>query len=233
MTPKVPLIQQCQRALLCTVVAGSCLLAQPAAAQRVDPIMAADAVYSQLPELPKENQHIRKKGNKPVPNSTLISRLIQYHTLVKGRSPQYRFDWKITLADYLGLYENLREEEYPGQSYLKTNPMERDRKLIRQLTRQQRLALTQMLSNIYVSQAPPPQAAPSPEQAQPKPKEPAAAEPEPITRPKLVPLPGSGSADLLKVPASQSTPQPAPSPSTTPQSTTPVRKPGEAQKLSF
>ncbi len=193
--------------------------------------MVADAVYSQLPELPKENQYFRRKGNKPATNSTLISRLIQYHTLVKGRSPQYRFDWKITLADYLGIYENLREEEYPGHAFLKTNPMESDRKLMRQLTRQQRLALTQTLSDIYVSQVPPQQAAPPPEKTPPEePEKPSAPEPEPITRPKLVPLPGSGSADLLRVPASQpSAPQ-----STPPQSTTPTRKPtGEAQKLSF
>lgn len=230
MTPKVPLLQRCQWALLCIVACGG-LLAPPAAAQRVDPTLAADAVYSQLPKLPKENQHIRKKGNKPATNSTLVSRLIQYHTLIKGRSPQYRFDWKITLADYLGLYENLREEEYPGQSYLKTNPMERDRKLIRQLTRTQRLALTQILSDLYAGQVPQQQAAPPPEQSQPEPTQPAVSapppeEPEPITRPQLIPLPNSGSADLLR-------PQTAPK-SSPPQSTTPTRQPtSESEKLSF
>ena len=227
MNPTLTLIQQSKRALLCaSLVASGLMLAQPAVAQRLNAKLAADAVYSQLPELPKENQYVRRKGNKPAPNSTLVSRLIRYHTQVKGRSPQYRFDWKITLADYLGLYENLREEEYPGKSYLKTNPMESDRNLIRQFTRQQRLALTQVLSDLYASQAPQ-QAAPPPEKQQPEPPKPAAVpDPEPISRPKLIPLPGSGSADLLRP---QTTPK-----STSPQSTTPTRKPtGEAQKLTF
>lgn len=227
MNLNLTLMTRSKRALLCaSLVASGWIVAQPAVAQRINAKLAADAVYSQLPELPQENQYVRRKGNKPAPNSTLVSRLIQYHTQVKGRSPQYRFDWKITLADYLGLYENLREEEYPGQ-YLKTNPMENDRKLIRQFTRKQRLALTQILSDLYASQAPQ-QAAPPPEQekAQPEPTQPAAPEPEPITRPKLVPLPGSGSADLLRP---QTTPK-----STSPQSTTPTRKPtGESQKLTF
>lgn len=202
------------------------MVAQPAIAQRINPKIAADAVYSQLPELPKENQYQRKKGNKPATNSTLVSRFIQYHTLVKGRSPQYRFDWKITLADYLGLYENLREEQYPGHAFLKESAMEGDRKLIRQLTRKQRLALTQILSDLYASQAPQQQAAPSAEKSQPESAKPANPEPEPITRPKIIPLPSSGSADLLR-------PQ-APPKSSSPQSTTPARKPtGEAQKLSF
>lgn len=197
------------------------MLAEPAVAQRLNAKLAADAVYSQLPELPKANQYRRRKGNKPATNSTLVSRLIQYHTFVKGRSPQYRFDWKITFADYLGLYESLREKEYPGHAFLKESAMESDRKLIRQLTRKQRLALTQILSDLYASQVPQQQAAPSPEQTQPKPVKPAVPQPEPITRPKLIPLPGSGSADLLK-------------PSSSPQSTTPSRKPtGEAQQLSF
>lgn len=227
MNPTLTLIQQSKQALLCaSLVASGLMLAQPAVAQRLNAKLAADAVYSQLPELPQENQYVRRKGNKPAPNSTLVSRLIRYHTQVKGRSPQYRFDWKITLADYLGLYENLREEEYPGKSYLKTNPMESDRKLIRQFTRQQRLALTQVLSDLYASQAPQ-QAAPPPEKQQPEPPKPAAVpDPEPISRPKLIPLPGSGSADLLRP---QTTPK-----STSPQSTTPTRKPtGEAQKLTF
>lgn len=212
-----------------SLVVGGWMLVQPAVAQGINPKMVADAVYSQLPDLPKENQHLRQKGNKPAANSTLISRLIQYHTLVKGRSPLYRFDWKITLADYLGLYEHPRAEEYPGHAFLKTNPMESDRKLIRQLTRQQRLALTQILSKIYASQVPQQETAP-PEKTQPKSAKPPVSESKPITRPKLVPLPGSGSADLLRVPASQPT---APQ-STPPQSTTPTRKPtGEAQKLSF
>lgn len=197
------------------------VLLRPVVAQSINPKIVADEVYRQVPDFPLENQHIRKKGNKPAKNTTLISRLIQYHTLVKGRSPLYRFDWKVTLADYLGIYENIREETYPGHSYLKTNPMAGDRKLIQQLSRQQRLVLIQSLSDIYLSQVQqkevvtpkeaPPANSIQPPVSQPKP------EPERPSRPTLIPLPGSGEADLLRSPtpsqpAQQTTP-PAPTPS--------------------
>lgn len=218
-------------------------MGNPVLGQSINPKMAADAVYRQVPELPQENQYVRKQGNKPATTSTLISRLIQYHTLVKGRSPLYRFDWKITLADYLGLHENIREETYPGHAFLKTNPMQGDRNLMQQLTRQQRLALTQTLSDIYTSQARQQEAAtpketstPQPPPAnnipEPKPSEPAeSVEPTP---PKLTPLPSSGGADLLRGPAPQSIP--SPSSSTPPQSTSPPanqQPSGDAPKLSF
>jgi hypothetical protein len=209
-------------------------LLEPVFGQSVDPQLVADAVYQQLPELPQENQYLRK-NNKPATNSTLVSRLIQYHTLVKGRSPLYRFDWKITLADYLGLYENIRPENYPGHAYLKSNPLESDRKIIQQLNRQQRLALTQALSDVYISQAsqqdltvPQQDTPPSPEPAQP-----AVPEPEtlPPPQPKLIPLPGSGSADLLKTPPTPAQP-PAPQ-STEPAPASEPQPTGETEKLSF
>jgi|GEM_PF-845399 len=226
----------------CLVGWSGLILGNPGLAQSINPKLAADEVYRQVPDLPQENQYSRKKGDKPATNNTLVSRFIQYHTLVKGRSPQYRFDWKITLADYLGMHENIREETYPGHAFLKTNPMKGDRKLIQQLTRQQRLALTQTLSDLYASQAQQQEAATPEETSVPqdppannnvpesKPSEPAGAV-EPAARPKLTPLPGSGGADLLRGPApqsipSQSTPQPASSPINQQPS-------GDTQKLSF
>jgi hypothetical protein len=210
------------------------VLIEPVFGQSVEPQLVADAVYQQLPGLPQENQYLRK-NNKPATNSTLVSRLIQYHTMVKGRSPLYRFDWKITLADYLGIYENIRAETYPGHAYLKSNPLESDRKIIQQLNRQQRLALTQALSDAYLSQAPqqettlPQQDTPPPA----KPAQPTVPQPKPVPplQPKLIPLPGNGSADLLKVP-------PAPAQPLSPQSTDPApasepQPTGEAEKLSF
>ncbi|NJM66239.1 MAG: hypothetical protein HC851_11560 [Acaryochloris sp. RU_4_1] len=211
------------------------VLIEPVFGQSVDPQLVADAVYQQLPGLPQENQYLRKNNNKPATNSTLVSRLIQYHILVKGRSPLYRFDWKITLADYLGIYENIRTETYPGHAYLKSNPLESDRNIIQQLNRQQRLALTQALSDVYISQTPQQEMTTPQQDTSPSatPAQPPVAQPKPVPppQPKLIPLPGSGSADLLKTP-------PAPAQPTSPQSTDPApasepQPTGAPEKLSF
>lgn len=239
---KVLVLSRSVLLLACSLGFSGLIFSKPVFAQRINPKIAADEVYRQLPDLPQETQHIRKKGNKPATNSSLASRLIEYHTLVKGRSPLYRFDWKITLADYLGIHENIREETYPGHAYLKASALDSDRKLIQQLTRQQRLALTQTLSDIYASQARQQEAAtpsetskppPSPANNVPEPKPSEPAKPAEPARPKLTPLPGSGGADLLRGPA----PQSIPSPGTPPQSTTPPppnqQPPEDTQKLSF
>lgn len=218
---------------------NSSVLVRPVLAQNINPKLAADEVYRQVPDFPLENQYIRKKGNKSAKNTTLISRLIQYHTLVKGRSPLYRFDWKLTLADYLGIYENIREETYPGHSYLKTNPLARDRKLIQQLSRQQRLVLIQSLSDIYLSQVrqqdvAEPQEAPPQNSTQPTQPPVPQLEPEPAkpSRPTLIPLPGSGGADLLRSPTPSEPAQP-----TAPQSPEPsssgTQTSEESNQLSF
>lgn len=125
---------------------GSGLLSvQPGLAQIIDAQDIADQVYLQLPSFPQENQYIRKESGQAATDSTLVKRLIQYHTLVKGRSPIYRFDWKITLADYLGLNDYLVIESYPGKNFLKTNPLEGDRTAIQQLNRTQREDLIRTL----------------------------------------------------------------------------------------
>jgi hypothetical protein len=68
----------------------------------ITPEAASTRLYQQLPNFPKENQY-KPNGNQNFTPSTLVERLVQYHTMVKGRNPQFRFDWKLTLADYLGL----------------------------------------------------------------------------------------------------------------------------------
>lgn len=128
-------------------------LSLPVSAQFSDQVTVEDAwrvVYEQLPDLPLENNYVSKEKGKPASDDTLISRLIRYHLFVKGRPPIYRFDWKITLAEYLGVSPDLMEENvYPGQDTLKTNPMEGDRAAINRLTRQQRNNLVQSLVNIF------------------------------------------------------------------------------------
>ncbi|BAZ81843.1 MAG: hypothetical protein VKL60_10280 [Sphaerospermopsis sp.] len=121
----------------------------PAVAQRISPSDIWQLVYQQLPDLSKENQYISKETGKVAENNTLASRLIRYHIYVKGRVPIYRFDWKLTLADYLNANEVIYEASYPGNDSLKQNPLEGDRTAIAKLTRNQRNKLVQVLVNIF------------------------------------------------------------------------------------
>jgi hypothetical protein len=144
-----------------------------AIAQRIDPRDIAAQVYQQQSELPLENQYVRKGSGKVVDSSTLVSRLIEYHTLTKGRSPTSRLDWKITFADYLGLNEYLVEDKYPGKAYLKSSPMEGDRTIIQSFNRKQRADLIQALVNLHADPGsatiPTEPSAPTPESASPQP----------------------------------------------------------------
>jgi len=106
------------------------------------PSQATAAVYQALPDLPKGL------------GDGLIRRLITYHDYIKGRSPYSRFDWKLTLADYLGYNDSIRPEEYPGREDLPTNPYLADQRLIDQLTRGQREVLVQTLLKIYRTPTP-------------------------------------------------------------------------------
>jgi hypothetical protein len=172
----------------------------PASIAQVDsPGDLAKFVYKKLPNLPLENQYLRTETNKPATESTLVSRLAQYHS-IKGRAPIYRLDWKITLADYLGINDYLQPENYPGNAFLKTSPMERDRKAIQSLTRAQRNALVQALVDGATGQDSSTSIAEPPTPAQPK------VAPEAPYKPTLTPLPAKGSSDLLK-PAKKSAPK--------------------------
>lgn len=112
-------------------------------------------VYQQLPNFPLENSYVSKETGKVDPNNTLVGRLIRYHLFVKGRPANYRLDWKLTLADYLGATpEYLEEGVYPGGDVLRVNPMERDRAVIQSLNRAQRDALIQVLVDIFSGNAP-------------------------------------------------------------------------------
>ena len=124
-------------------------------------------VYERLPDLPREDQYVSKETGKVNPNSTLVNRLIRYHVYVKSRPPNYRFDWKLTMADYLGANEYLVESAYPGSTALQQNPMEGDRAVIQKLTRRQREALIDALVSVFsignsATPAPEPSASPPP-----------------------------------------------------------------------
>ena len=123
---------------------------QPPAADIRD---AWKPVYQQLPNLPLENKYVSRESGKVNPDSTLVNRLIEYHVYVKGRAPNYRLDWKLTLADYLGANELIQDSTYPGAKTLRQNPLEGDRAAINRLNRQQRDALVQSLVNVFSSNA--------------------------------------------------------------------------------
>jgi len=121
----------------------------PAMAQRPRPQDVWRFVYQQIPTLPLENQYVSKATGQVDPNNTLVSRLLQYHAYAKGRPPNLRFDWKLTLADYLGANEVMENTRYPGFETLQTNPIDGDRAAIARLTRTQREALIQALVSIF------------------------------------------------------------------------------------
>jgi hypothetical protein len=163
------------------------------------PKIVASEIYQVLPNLPLENQYIRKETNKVAADSTLIERFIQYHTNVKGRSPGFRMDWKMSLADYLGVNDYLTEITYPGHAFLKTSPMKGDRAAIQALSRQQREALIQSLVDHYTAGAQTAEAAPP--APSPQPKAPPVALPAVPTAPQLKPIPRPGDAKLLAPPS--------------------------------
>ncbi len=106
-------------------------------------------VYQRLPNLPKENSYISQETGEVAENNTLVGRFIRYHLYIRGRSPQSRFDWKLTLADYLGINEGMTDIEYPSNSALKENPMVNDQKAIRSLSRTERRALVDTIFDLF------------------------------------------------------------------------------------
>ncbi|MDF5708442.1 MAG: hypothetical protein PUP90_12340 [Nostoc sp. S4] len=141
-------------AVLFALIVGSIVLAglstiQPGTAQTIAPTEVWQIVYQKLPDFPRENKYISKENGKVAENNTLANRLIRYHIYTKGRAPNYRLDWKLTLADYLGANEIIYDTSYPGNDTLRKNPLEGDRAAIAHLTRSQRNALVQVLVNIF------------------------------------------------------------------------------------
>lgn len=117
-------------------------------AQTLTPETISAKVYQQIPDLPLENQYFNQETREVASENTLITRIVRYHQYTKSRPTIYRLDWKLTLADYLGKNEIINENRYPS-STLTENPLERDRTVIRSLTRQQRDQLVNVLVGIY------------------------------------------------------------------------------------
>lgn len=116
--------------------------------QTLRPEQAAEIIYEKFPDLPQENGYRSTETGEINPKHTLMSRFIRYHKDFKRRSTQYRLDWKVTFADYLGVNQSPRESNYPG-STLQTSPLEQDVEVIRQLSRRQRQQIVDLLVEIY------------------------------------------------------------------------------------
>lgn len=178
-----------KKGVFAIIVVGAFLLSlkiQPANAQRSTPGDAWQQVYQQLPDLPRENQYVSKETGKRAENNTLVSRMIWYHSYLKGRAPNYRLDWKLTLADYLGANEVMYETTYPGKDNLQKNPFDGDRAAIARLNRRQRDALVQALVNVFSSKS------------QNTPATPNTSSPSQETTPPPRQVPKKGGAELLK-----------------------------------
>jgi hypothetical protein len=169
------------------------LLLHPASAQEV--VETSDVwqrVYKLIPSFPLENQYVNRDTGKVSQNNTLASRLIRYHVYTKGRPPNYRLDWKLTLADYLGVNERISESTYPGADTLRTNPLEGDKAVINRLTRAQRDQLVQVLVSIFTPAAGS-TSGQSPANAPTNPANPAS----PSTRPSTQPANPNSNSDSL------------------------------------
>ena len=170
-------------------------LTPPVSAQRsIQPEEVAAIIYEKMPEIPLENQYIRKESGEVDPEHTLMSRFVRYHRDVQKRIMRYRFDWKLTFADYLGVNESIKPERYPGNATLTENPQESDIEAIRQLNRRQRQAIVDLIASIYQvetveSQETPPE--------QPKPENTNNNTPEPSPSPTQPSLSQPGDAQLL------------------------------------
>ncbi|NEO25452.1 MAG: hypothetical protein F6K03_00780 [Kamptonema sp. SIO4C4] len=168
----------------------------PVFAQRyVRPADAATRVYELLPDFPKANNYRLQETGEVDEESTLISRLIAYHLYVKNRPPIFRFDWKLTLSDYMGFHERVSPNTYPDHLNLQENPLERDREIIDSLTRQERNELIATLIQVFNPDAAAASQEQPPNSPQPTETRPTSPSPPPVTQPRE---PQPGDAELLR-----------------------------------
>ena len=124
--------------------------AQPAPLRRVNPTAIATQIYTQLPDLPLENQYISNETGSSAADNTLVSRFVRYHVYTKERLTNLRFEWKLTLADYLGAFESISAADYPDYG-LRQNPVEGDVTAVRGLSRELRDRLVNRLYEAFTA----------------------------------------------------------------------------------
>lgn len=168
------------------------LFSPVAGAERVRIEEIWQRIYQEMPDIPLENAYINKDSGDVSPQNTLLGRLIRYHIYTKGRSTVYRLDWKLTLADYLGVNERMDAATYPSGDSLRDHPMTADAIAVRGLTRRQRDALVEALVRSFN-----PNVQPEPEPAVVMPS-PVATPSPPASRTRFPPQPQPGDAQLLQ-----------------------------------
>lgn len=112
-------------------------LAQPTPLRRVNPFTISAQIYQQLPDFPLENQYTSSETGDIATDNTLVSRFIRYHIYIKNRPTNFRLDWKLTLADYLGAFERISADRYADYG-LRENPLPDDIAVIESLSPTQR-----------------------------------------------------------------------------------------------
>lgn len=141
-----------ERAVSPSIGVRELLAVQAASAQRLSIDDVSQQLYDSMPFLPLENEYIDAETGEVDVNNTLVSRLIRYHLYVARRSPEYRLDWKISLADYLNVTGHwLQGDTYPGEADLEMSPRNGDIDAINQLNRAERDALVQELVTVFTS----------------------------------------------------------------------------------
>ena len=123
----------------------------PALAQFDNRSADLQRVYQQVPDLPLENQYVSRLTGEVAENNTLVSRLIQYHVYVQGRAVTSRLDWKLTLADLLGMNQWVVPGLYPSADTLQQNPLAGDTAAIDRLNRTQRDALVDAIVSLFAA----------------------------------------------------------------------------------
>lgn len=175
------------------------LLAQSSPLAQTTPrLRTGDAwqqLYQSLPDFPRENQYISTETGDVAESNTLVSRMIRYHTFIKGRSANSRLDWKLTLADYLGANERMSDLTYPSGDTLRTNPIEGDRLAIDRLDRRQREAFVDAIVRVFMLQEA--GLSPSSPMTPPAAESPTTPLNQPESTPTRIPDPQPGDAQLL------------------------------------
>lgn len=135
--------------LLCAMLhASQPALAQPTPLRRVSPAALSAQLYQQLPDFPLENQYISSETGDIAIDNTLASRFIRYHIYIKNRPTNFRLDWKLTVADYLGAFERISSDRYSDYG-LRENPLVNDIAVIEALSPTERNAFVNTLYEIF------------------------------------------------------------------------------------
>lgn len=166
-------------------------LPRPIVTQTVRIQTVSRLIYTQMPDFPAENQYLNRRTGVVDAEDTLVNRLIRYHIVAKNRAPMLRFDWRLTLADYLDINEPMIEDRYPGTDTLQPEPMRSDRAAVSRLTPTQRTNLINLLVAAFTPVAIEPAQLIFPTPAP-------AISPIPTPTPSGLQLPQPGDAQLLR-----------------------------------